>query len=122
MLVFGGYTKFISLADPRQWSFAQAVVISLTSGVLLMLVVTLAGCGVITRAYRRASRHIRRLIVKSLPSLADDVEMAIFSGENNSAETADPSKTRRPDKGKKRWQKIRFRRSEKKKQKKRAKK
>ena len=82
----------------------------------------MAGCGVITRAYRRASRHVRRLIVKSLPSLADDVEMAIFSGENNSAETADPSKTRRPDKGKKRWQKIRFRRSEKKKQKKRAKK
>ena len=73
----------------------------------------MAGCGVVTRAYRRASRHVRRLIVKSLPSLTDDVEMAVISGGNNSAKSA--SKTGRPDKGKKRWQKIRFRRSEKKK-------
>ena len=105
----------ICLPDPQKWSFAQALVISLASGVLLILVVTLAGCGVITRAYRRASRHIRRLIVKSLPSLTDDVEMAVISGGNNSAKSV--SKTGRPDKGKKRWQKIRFRRSEKKKKK-----
>ena len=108
-------TVSIFLADPRKWSFAQALVISLASGVLLMLVVTLAGCGVATRAYRRVSRHVRRLIVKSLPSLADDVEMAVVPGGNNSAKSADTPKAGRSDKGKKRWQKIRFRRSEKKK-------
>ena len=106
-------TVSIYFPDPQKWSFAQALVISLASGVLLILVVTLAGCGVATRAYRRASRHIRRLIVKSLPSLADDVEMAVISDGNNSAKSA--SKSGRSDKGKKRWQKTQFRRSEKKK-------
>ena len=106
----------VILADPRKWSFAQALIVSLLSGVVFLLVITLAGCGCAVRAYRRASRHVRRLIVRSLPSLADDIEMAtVPSAKVNSTGAADSAKKENTAKGGSGRRKVQYRRSEKKK-------
>ena len=82
--------------------------VSLLSGVGLVLVMFIVACGVMTKSYRRATRYIGRLIVNS----ATDLEMATSQGVANVDETAEVKKSSL--KGGKKKGKILYRRSEKK--------
>ena len=105
---------FFLFTGPTKWSFAQALVVSFLSGLALILVVFIVACGWMTKGYRRATKHIRRLIVRSLPSLADDIEMAPKDVDKNKVSAESPKKGNSPKGGRKK-RRIIYRRSEKKK-------
>ena len=94
------------LADARQWSQSQAIVVSLLSGLGLILVVFMVACGVMTKSYRRATRYIRQLIINS----TTDLEMATSKDVTTVDKTAEVKKK----KGGKKKGRVLYRRSEKK--------